>query len=160
MLLVTSISTGICGQSEKALSNKNDFVATMNEKMPPALRKLGAIIKAYDEQSRTIEMHYKVDASFCNSGGIIQGGYIAGMLDGAMVHTVFADLKRYVVLATLEMNISYLEIVHPGDLVCYARPVRLGKSIAFLEGWLQNNEEIMVAKATSTAKIMDKVPRM
>ena len=105
-------------------------------------------------------MHYKVDASFCNSGGIIQGGYIAGMLDGAMVHTVFADLKRYVVLATLEMNISYLEIAHPGDHVCYARPVRLGKSIAFLEGWLQNNEGIMVAKATSTAKIIDKALRI
>ena len=159
MLLVTSILTGTLGLFEKIVSSQNDFIATMNEKTPPALTKLGARIKAYDATSQTIEMHYSIDDSFCHSGDIIQGGYIAGMLDGAMAHTIFASFERYLVLATLEMSVSYLEIARPGTFVCYARPVRLGKSIAFLEGWLHNTRGITVAKATSTAKIIDKVPR-
>jgi len=134
------------------------FIPLMNEHAPPALRKLGGRINDFDDASRTVEMRYTLDDSFCHSGGIIQGGFVTGMLDAAMAHAVIAIYRRYVVVASLEIKVSFLEIARAGELTVFARPVRMGKSIAFLEGELFDRDGRLLATATSTAKIVDKAP--
>lgn len=135
-----------------------EFIPLMNEHAPPALRKLGGRVHAFDDASETVEMRYTLDESFCHSGGIVQGGFVTGMLDAAMAHAVIASYRRYVVVASLEIKVSFLEIAGPGELAAFARPVRMGKSIAFLEAELLDADGKLLAAATSTAKIIDKTP--
>jgi uncharacterized protein (TIGR00369 family) len=135
-----------------------EFIPLMNEHAPPALRKLGGRVHGFDDTSRTIEMRYSLDESFCHSGGIVQGGFVTGMLDASMAHAVIAIYRRYVVVASLEIKVSFLEIARPGELAAFARPVRMGKSIAFLEAELLDTDGRLLATATSTAKVIDKSP--
>jgi len=135
-----------------------DFIPLMNEHAPPALKKLGGRVQGFDDASRTVEMRYTLDDSFCHSGGIVQGGFVTGMLDAAMAHAVIAIHRRYVVVASLEIKVSFLEIARAGELTAVARPVRMGRSIAFLEAELLDPDSNLVATATSTAKIIDKTP--
>ena len=136
----------------------DDFIPVMNEHAPPALRKLGGRIHAFDDDTGTVEMRYTLDDSFTHSGGIVQGGYVTGMLDAAMAHAVIARFRRYVVVASLDIKVNFLRIARPGELTAYARPQRLGKSIGFLEAELFDEQGERVATATSTAKIIDKTP--
>ena len=135
------------------------LVETLNAHAPPALKKLGAHVHAYDEAEKVIEMRYALDDSFCHSGDIVQGGFVAGMLDAAMAHVVFAELREFVVVASLEIKVSYFDIARPGKLCAFGRIARLGKSIGFLEAELRNEAGELLAFATSTAKIIRKHPR-
>ena len=134
------------------------LIETLNAHAPPALQKLGGRVHAYDEKEKIVEMHYSLDDSFCHSGHIVQGGYVAGMLDAAMAHAVFAEVRELVVVATLEIKVSYLEIAKPGELIAYGRVARMGKSISFLEAELKNEDGELLATATSTARIIRKSP--
>lgn len=135
-----------------------EFIDVLNAHAPAALEKLRGRVVSYDDDSRTIEMHFDIDHSFCHSGNIVQGGYITGMLDAAMAHDVFCVLGRYAIVATLEINVSFLEVASPGQLIAKARPLRLGKTVGFLEAELFDPDGKLLAKATSTARIIDKPP--
>jgi uncharacterized protein (TIGR00369 family) len=136
----------------------NQIVEQMNAHAPAAVRKLGGRVHGWDEEDNVIEMRYQVDDSFCHSGGIVQGGFVAGMLDAAMAHVVFASLREFVVVATLEMKVSYFDIARAGELSAFGRITKLGKSIGFLEAELKNADGHLLAAATSTAKIIRKQP--
>ena len=137
-----------------------DLIAELNAHAPPALAKLGGSVAGYDDESGLIEMRYSLDESFCHSGDIVQGGYIAGMLDAAMAHVTFMRLRAYVAVATLELKVSYLDIVRPGTLTATARAVKLGKSVGFFDAELFNANGDLLATATSTAKIFRIDPRL
>ena len=55
---------------------------------------------------------------------------------------------------SLEIKTSFLKSVTPGDYKVLGRVVKLGKSIAFLEGHLTDNKNNILAKANQTAKLI------
>lgn len=135
-----------------------EFVDQLNANAPDAIRKLGGRVHAYDEDAQTLEMRYRIDDSYCHSGGIVQGGFIAGMLDAAMAHVVFAVLGEIVIVASLEIKVSYFAVTKPGELRATGRIAKLGNSIGFLEAELRDESGSLLAAATSTAKIIRKRP--
>ena len=54
---------------------------------------------------------------------------------------------------TLDINVSFLGPSHPGKLICYARVLKLGKSIVYLASELYQKEKL-VATSTSTVKLV------
>jgi uncharacterized protein (TIGR00369 family) len=132
------------------------IVETLNQHAPACVQTLGGRLLSYNEAERSIRMRFKAVPAFCHSVDIVQGGFITGMLDAAMSHAVFAVEKGWVILPTLEIKISFLEAVHPGDLFATGRIVRLGKSVVFLEGELRDAEGMLLATASSTARVIRK----
>jgi acyl-CoA thioesterase len=135
-----------------------EMIEQMNAHAPPALKVLGGKVVSFDEETGIVEMHYDVNETLCHSGDIVQGGFLAGMLDAAMAHAVFAVLKEFVIVATLEIKVSYLDIARPGTIVGRGWITRMGKTISFLEGELQNSEGLVLARASSTARIIHRRP--
>ena len=135
-----------------------ELIAELNRHAPDALKKLNGRVGRYDEDSGVLEMHYAIDLSFCHSGDIVQGGFIAGMLDTAMAHVTFLHLGGLAIVATLEIKVSYFEIARPGALTSKARIVKLGKSIGFYEAELFDEAGTLLAAATSTARVIRKTP--
>jgi uncharacterized protein (TIGR00369 family) len=135
-----------------------ELIDRMNAHAPQALKVLGGKVASFDDESGIVEMHYEVGESLCHSGDIVQGGFIAGMLDAAMAHAVFAVLKSFVVVATLEMKVSFLDIARPGTLIGRGWVTRMGKTISFLEGELKNSDGLVLARCSSTARIIHKIP--
>jgi len=133
-----------------------ELIARMNAHAPPAVKTLGGSIVSYDDATQTMEMQFYASEAFCHSGDIIQGGFVTGMLDATMSHAVFAAVRRPIILPTLEIKVSFLDIARMGELVASGTVVRLGKSVAFLEGQLKDPQGKLLATATSTARILHK----
>ena len=135
-----------------------NMIDKMNANAPPALVTLGGRVASFDEDTGVVEMHFAADPSLCHSGDIVQGGYLAGMLDAAMTHAVFGTLGAFVVVATLEIKVSYLDIARAGPLVTRGWVSRMGKTISFLEAELHSADGTLLCKASSTARIIHRNP--
>lgn len=136
----------------------DDFVARMNAHAPPALKSLGGRVVSFDKDTGSVDMDFTADESMCHSGDIVQGGFLAGMIDAAMAHAVFGTLQEFVIVATLEIKVSYLEIARAGPIAARGRVVRMGKTIAFLEGELFGPDSVTLARGSSTARIIYRPP--
>jgi uncharacterized protein (TIGR00369 family) len=135
-----------------------EMIERMNAHAPPALKVLGGKVVSFDTDSGIVEMHYDASESLCHSGNIVQGGFLAGMLDAAMAHAVFAVLKEFVIVATLEIKVSYLDIARAGAITGRGWIARMGKTISFLEAELLNSDGVVLAKGSSTARIIHRRP--
>ncbi len=135
------------------------MIGSMNAHAPPALKLLGGTVVSFDEETGVVEMHYEASESHCHSGDIVQGGFLAGMLDAAMAHAVFGVLRDFVVVATLEIKVSYLDVARPGKIIGRGWITRMGKTVSFLEGELLNSDGLLLARSSSTARIIRKRPQ-
>ena len=107
------------------------------------------------EKGRAV-IHYRARMDMCHSGGIVQGGFVTGWIDAAMAHVVMAQSANAANPLSLEIKVSFLQPATPGLIVAEAWIERSGKSIAFLEGLVRNEKGEVLAKATSTMKLVDK----
>jgi uncharacterized protein (TIGR00369 family) len=56
--------------------------------------------------------------------------------------------------STIELNVQFLAPAKPGRLIGKARVVRLGKTIGFVEGELEDANGNAIARATASVRIM------
>jgi molybdopterin converting factor subunit 1 len=101
-----------------------------------------------------VRMEFTASEQFLNPAGVVQGGFITAMLDDTMGPAAVAQLGPGYFAPTLELKVSFLRPVGPGRLVADGRVVHMGRSVAFLEGSLADEEGNVVATATATARIV------
>ena len=106
-----------------------------------------------DQKLGVAEIIYRAKKNMCHSGNIVQGGFITGWLDAAMALACMSKLGQDVLVLSLEIKTSFFKSVNPGLVKAKANIIKTGKSIAFLEAELRNNENILLAKANQTAKL-------
>jgi uncharacterized protein (TIGR00369 family) len=100
----------------------------------------------------------KADERFLNPAGIVQGGFLAAMLDSAMgasAVTMVAD--RRVTVANTEMKVSFIRAAKVNDiLTCVATVLKPGRVISFLEATIRDGEDQLIATASSTYLIRER----
>jgi len=101
-------------------------------------------------------IHYRARLDMCHSGGIVQGGFVTGWIDAAMAHVVMAQSQDAANPLSLEIKVSFLKPATPGLIIAEAWIERAGKSIAFVEGLIRNEAGEILAKATSTMKLVQR----
>lgn len=99
----------------------------------------------------------RIDHAHTN-GRIVQGGFITSWLDHAMAVAVRAR-DADVSLASLDINVSFLERVEPGPVEVAARVLRWGKRVVFLQSELRRPADgpavaPTLARATSTGMLI------
>ena len=122
----------------------------------PAGELLGWKVVEADPAARTLRVQFETRAEFLNPAGVVQGGFLAAMLDETFSPAVAACLQPDEFPVTLEMKISFVAPARIGTLIGEARVVNQGKSICFLEGKLSDLEGRLVATGTATALIQRK----
>ena len=121
---------------------------------PPCAVLLGwRIIDAKPEQG-WIRIGFEGKPEFRNPAGFIQGGILAAMLDDTMGPAVFAMTNGELYTATIDMSVSYLAPAKVGPLFGEGKVVQLGKTIAFVEGQLTDASGTLLAKATTSARLV------
>ncbi|MEZ5775222.1 MAG: PaaI family thioesterase [Hyphomicrobiaceae bacterium] len=85
-----------------------------------------------------------------NPQGTLHGGVIAAIMDTSMGHLLHHESG--VGGATLEMKIQYLRPIRQGTVQCEAQFLRRGRSIAFIEARLKDDEGELAAVASATWK--------
>ncbi len=138
---------------------EGEIVERFTRMRPPFLDTFGGGVVAYDRALDRITMEWKAETRHCHSieghprGGVVQGGVIAGWLDSAMAHACVARSAFTVAAPTLEIKVSYLVPAHPGVYRSYGWIVLWGRSIAFMEAELRDEEGALIARASSTAAL-------
>jgi uncharacterized protein (TIGR00369 family) len=118
---------------------------------------LGLVCLDKSEPGRTV-WRAKIDERFLNPAGVVQGGFLAAMLDSAMgASAVSLTGERRVSVANTEMKVSFLRSARAGDvLTCTATVLKPGRVISFLEARIENAAGDLVATASSTYLIRDR----
>lgn len=109
-----------------------------------------------DAEAGRAVIEYRAAMRMCHSGGVVQGGFIAGWLDAAMAHAAMAQAGMDISPMTLELKVSYFSPVGPGLVIAEGWVERRGRSTCFLEARLTNAAGEVMAKASSTCRLIDR----
>lgn len=94
----------------------------------------------------------RADERFANPAGVMQGGFVGAICDSAMgASSVTFVAGRKVFSANAEMKVSFLRPAVVGSvLTCTARVVSGGKTVVFVEAEVIDDNDRLVARASST----------
>ena len=129
-------------------------MATPEDRSAPCHHLMGRRVLRAEPDSGQSELTFEAPEDFTNGMGNVQGGFLAAMLDsvmGAALATVLAEGERP---PTLEMKINFIRPAKAGTIGGTARVVHRGKSVAFVEGELLSPAGDLLAKGTSTNRII------
>ena len=128
---------------------------TEHMKQQPLFQGMGfSKILDFSKEENSIRLEYIAEHRHCHSGNIVQGGYVTGWIDSAMAHSVMIPTNFEYSPLTLELKITFLKSANPGPVIAEAKVIKLGKSIAFVEGSLIDKDGNLIAKGTSTNKLV------
>jgi uncharacterized protein (TIGR00369 family) len=120
---------------------------------PAAATTLGWELVAVDPDAGTIEVSFTATDRFLNPVGVVQGGFLAAMLDDTLGPALVATLGPGEFAPTTDLHVQFLRPARPGRFVGRGRIVRRGRDIGFLAGELLDESGTVVATATATAQI-------
>ena len=100
----------------------------------------------------------RADERFANPAGIVQGGFITAFADSSMGAAAVTFVQdRKVFCANAELKISFLAAVQIGSVLrCRAEVVSGGRTVIFVEASVTTDENLLVARATSTYIVRDR----
>lgn len=115
---------------------------------PPCTQTLGVqFLEVADGYCR---LRFPVREEYKQSEGVVQGGFLAAMLDdclGVVAHTVMNPGQSH---ATIELKVNYLRPATQGWLIGEGRVIRKGAQTLFAEATLTTEEGELIAKASTT----------
>jgi uncharacterized protein (TIGR00369 family) len=86
--------------------------------------------------------------------GSVHGGAIASVIDAATFWAVFPQVKDGMGLTTVEIKVNYLAPVHKGKVVAKGRCIKMGRTLALGEAYINSAEGNLVAHGTATMMIL------
>ena len=98
-------------------------------------------------------IEYEVGPQMCHSGGVAQGGFVCGWIDAAMAHASLSIAPEMTPMS-LELKVSYFAPARPGRVVAEGWIERRGKTTCFAEGRLLDGQGNVLAKASSTIRLI------
>jgi acyl-CoA thioesterase len=107
-----------------------------------------------DEAAGRAVIEYNVGMHMCHSGGIAQGGFVTGWIDQAMAFAAIAAMGKELTPMSLEIKISFFKPATPGLVIAEGWIERRGRSTLFLEGRLLDPAGDVLAKGSSTARLV------
>lgn len=115
---------------------------------------LKAEIIALGKHDGRVTISFEPGSTFTQANGVLQGGAIASMLDMAMA---FAALHRCLdgqLIATVNLNVSYLRAAPVGRFIVAGEVERIGRSLIFAKAVMHGASQTAVATASSTLSIL------
>jgi uncharacterized protein (TIGR00369 family) len=121
---------------------------------PPAAATLGFRLLEIDPERGTISVQFEAKPEFLNPLGVVQGGFVAAMLDDTLGPALVCTLPPGQFAPTVELKVNFIRPAPLGTLIGEGRVVARGGTIAFLAGELRTQQGELVATATATARIV------
>ena len=122
---------------------------------PPSSRLLGWHLIDARPKDGWIQIGFDGKQDFCNPAGFLQGGILSAMLDDTMGPAVFVMTEGRLYTATITMTVNFLAPAKPGPITGEATVTQLGRTIAFVEGQLTDEDGTLLATATTSARLVE-----
>lgn len=120
---------------------------------PLAIAVNGVIVEVGDEPAR-VEISFEPGNTFTQANGVVQGGAIAIMLDMAMAFAALHKCSDGQLVATANMNVSYLRAAPVAKWRVSGEVDRFGRSLIFAKATMRNMDGVIAATASSTLSIL------
>jgi acyl-CoA thioesterase len=125
----------------------------LTDTIAPTLQtSLGQVRIVSCEEGRAI-IEYAVGPQMCHSGGVAQGGFVCGWIDAAMAHASLS-LAPEMTPMSLEVKVSFFAPARPGRVMAEGWIERRGRATCFAEGRLLDAAGKVLAKASSTIRLI------
>ena len=122
--------------------------------LPPAPATLGwELVQEWPEEGR-IEIAFHPNASMLNPRGSVQGGFVAAMLDDTMGPALVSMTGGKEAPVTIDMNVTFIRPVAPERVIGRGKVISRTKTTAFLEAELFDLSGNLLARSTSSARIV------
>lgn len=129
------------------------------QKKSRASRTLGMQFISADPEAQTAEVYFDASEEFMNPIGSIQGGFVGAMLDDVMAVVLSTTVGAGFGFPTLEMKVSFIGAAMPGKILGFGRIVHRGRSTAFIEAELKDEDGKLLATSSCTSRIIPMKPR-
>ncbi|WP_041714473.1 PaaI family thioesterase [Paraglaciecola sp. T6c] len=135
------------------MPSKEQAIEKINQHAPKFISLLGGKLVDFDVEKDACRFEFNIGKDYCHSIDVVQGGFVTAMLDTAMSHAVMALNKDIINISSLEIKTTYLEPTRAGKLRVEGWAVRKGYKVAFVEGHIYNENDVLTATASSVAKL-------
>jgi uncharacterized protein (TIGR00369 family) len=102
----------------------------------------------------TSVMEVKLEQKHLQPFGFVHGGAIASVIDAATFWAVFPQVKDGMGLTTVEIKVNYLAPVQEGRVVAKGRCIKMGRTLALGEAYINSAEGNLIAHGTATMMII------
>jgi uncharacterized protein (TIGR00369 family) len=126
--------------------------AGLSAKLHPSERHLGW--KLREVEPGRVKAEFASRPEFMNAAGVVQGGFIAAMLDDVMGAAALSTCEAGQTAVTLEIKTSFVRPAAPGKFVGEGKLAHRTKSVAFAEGALRDADGELVATGTATLRFV------
>ena len=125
------------------------------KEIPDFLSILGFVDAYLDKDNSEWVIEFMPSTKLTHSNGtIIQGGFVSGMIDASMSQFIMYESDGKALPLTLDIDIKFLKSCKPNiKTIAKSKIIRKGKSIAFTNGELYQNDTL-VAVGSATNKII------
>jgi len=138
--------------SELRLNPKYVEVISEVVNQSPYFALLSMKIKDLEWGSALLEVD--LDEKHLQPFGYVHGGVIASVTDAAAFWAVFPQVKDGLGLTTVEIKVNYLAPVQEGKLVAKGRCIKIGKTLALGDVFINGSEGNLLAHGTATMMIV------
>ena len=104
-----------------------------------------------DAAAGVVRLEFAEQPAFRNHFGHIQGGFAVAMMDVVLSLAAFAKTRQW--LPTVEIKSTFLAPAKLGTCIGEGRVLKVGQSLAFVEGRLWGADGQLAVHATATALI-------
>lgn len=123
----------------------------------PAFAAMGAVL--VDGTPGEVIVSFEAGEDSAQGNGVVSGGTLAAMLDGAMAVAVLSALKPGQTCSTISLNVNMLRPGKLGRLYVRAEVEKLGGRVAFAHAQLLNEDRATLATGSSSLAVLDLVTR-
>ena len=102
----------------------------------------------------TCVLEVKLEEKHLQPFGYVHGGLIASVIDAVSFWAVFPQVRDGMGLTTVEMKVNYLAPVQKGKLIAKGRCIKIGKTLALGEAYINSAEGNLLAHGTSTMMVV------
>jgi len=111
--------------------------------------------KTVQKRKDFFRISLRLEERHTNPNGVMHGGVIMSLMDeavgGVIAYARGLDVMRAAPHSTVDMNVSFLASVRAGDeLIVEARPIKVGRSVAFAEAEARRGDGAVVGKGRFT----------
>ena len=119
----------------------------------PAFDLVGGEVLALEGRGGRSRLRFRPGPRLLNPLGTVQGGMLTVMLDSTAAIAAIAKSRVTVFLPALEIKTSFIAPARPRPLIGIGQCIHLGRSVAFVEGALYDEEGgHLIARASATAR--------
>jgi uncharacterized protein (TIGR00369 family) len=118
----------------------------------PFMGVLGA--GAVSADAAEVRLDVAWDESRCTSGGLMHGGVLMALADGAGAWCAFLNLPEGASTTTIESKSNLLRAVRGGTVHAVARPLHVGRTVIIVDTELRDDDGKLVARVTQTQMVL------